>query len=278
MISTLILAVGPRLLLEPDRFNVCFAVRVLKNDRLVDCIRSALIGWINSETPPTELLIGGCEWLNDVLVATSIGHTDQLRQFVSDRRSLQTAADELHRCLLDWPRRHVDFLLLIEKLTVAGCEPALARATGDGTPLLIRAVLLQCLSAVDCLLDTLRVGIDEVRDGFRRTALHYASALFRQCPQLHRVLRQAGSSDHSLDIYGEEPLDFLQLSGTEQMEQLLLLRINQNYVTLEPRLSQVRLSTRREGIQDHSTQSSQCSCPPAPRLSKSSNSHHCIVL
>ena len=69
---------------------------------------------------------------------------------------------------------------------------------GDGTPLLVLAALLSRPEAVTRLCGGL-CSPDTVRDGFSRTALHYACAL-PESPAVRSALIKAGGSEHTLDV------------------------------------------------------------------------------
>ncbi|XP_050735963.1 uncharacterized protein LOC127008253 [Eriocheir sinensis] len=112
----------------------------------------------------------------------------------------------------------------------------MGRLEGDGMPLLHWAVLHAHLGALQLILHpppstpppphpphTTRFCPDEVRDPWRRTPLHYALGLPRGEVELAlaATLLDTGCSEHTLDMYGREPLDFQDVRGSPAMENLL---------------------------------------------------------
>ncbi|XP_003739878.1 uncharacterized protein LOC100902535 [Galendromus occidentalis] len=105
-----------------------------------------------------------------------------------------------------------------------------ARVRGDALPLLHKAVLnrnkemvLEILSAMDPL-----ESIDTLVDEYYRTALHYVHAMKdgKHMKEILALLNRFGSSDHCLDKFGKEPLDFKEHSGTPTMN-LYLTKIRE---------------------------------------------------
>ncbi|XP_043210259.1 uncharacterized protein LOC122375121 isoform X1 [Amphibalanus amphitrite] len=152
----------------------------------------------------------------------------RLSSFLQERRSAQGVVDALYRCLKeDCPQE--DFDRLAEQLPNEWLWHA--RPTGSGTPLLVLAALTSRPAAVARLSRGLS-SVDLVRDGFRRTALHYACGT--DCQPVRRALLRAGGSEHTLDVHGREPLDFTDVVGSERLAELLRMRRDQEYTRAEP--------------------------------------------
>ncbi|KAG0720606.1 hypothetical protein GWK47_048195 [Chionoecetes opilio] len=109
----------------------------------------------------------------------------------------------------------------------------LGREEGDGMPLLHWAALHGNTAALRLILKppqptpppphlplNTRFCVDEVRDPWRRTPLHYALGL-QEGAALAAALMDAGCSEHTLDRHGREPLDFRDVRGSPALEALL---------------------------------------------------------
>ncbi|XP_022690887.1 uncharacterized protein LOC111261558 isoform X2 [Varroa jacobsoni] len=100
-----------------------------------------------------------------------------------------------------------------------------ARVCGDALPLLHKAVLHKNKLMVVEILNAMEPfeSIDILVDEYRRTALHYAYATkeTRQTKDIVALLYEFGASEHCLDKFGREPLDFKEHSGTRAMESYL---------------------------------------------------------
>ncbi|OQR73162.1 hypothetical protein BIW11_09912, partial [Tropilaelaps mercedesae] len=97
-----------------------------------------------------------------------------------------------------------------------------ARVREDALPLLHKAVLHKNRSMVVEILNAMEPfeSIDILVDEYHRTALHYAHAMkeTRQTKEIVSLLYEFGASEHCLDKFGKEPLDFKEHSGTAAME------------------------------------------------------------
>ncbi|KAK7074226.1 hypothetical protein SK128_022162 [Halocaridina rubra] len=107
------------------------------------------------------------------------------------------------------------------------------RLEGDGMPLLHWAVLHGREQIVNLILRaptdypaahgnnvTSRFCPDDVRDQWRRTPLHYACGL-PEGANIIASLLDLGSSEHTLDMDGREPLDFQDARGSRPLTQFL---------------------------------------------------------
>ncbi|XP_076034383.1 uncharacterized protein LOC143021055 isoform X2 [Oratosquilla oratoria] len=187
------------------------------------------------------------QWCQDILgqlyEAVKEGEVDRVRQLLQVKNSVFNAVDIL------WQ----------------------GRLQGDGMPLLHWAVIHRQHQIVELLLGapfeldaahnncvTKRFCPDDVRDQWRRTPLHYAYALDRERTSITAALLEHGSSEHTLDMDGREPLDFGDARGSPALDKMMDNLRNKVYTPPDPNpwdpatLRDLQRFQRRERFLHHS--------------------------
>ncbi|KAK4319826.1 hypothetical protein Pmani_009273 [Petrolisthes manimaculis] len=80
---------------------------------------------------------------------------------------------------------------------------------------------------------TTRFSVDDIRDGWGRTPLHYAAGLV-EGRGIEAALLHHGCSEHTLDMNGREPLDFKDARGSPALAMLLHNLRNKNHTSPQP--------------------------------------------
>ncbi|XP_069973219.1 uncharacterized protein [Penaeus vannamei] len=230
---------GPALLCERDPEGLTVVDVALQNGRqdLVALMDTFVALWLTRpDLYPKRrdlLALRGFDRL-EVVADAHESLAQDVGLFLQEYRRCQGVLQQMFRAVEDGETAKVQQLLYFES-DIFHLVDLLwqGRLAGDGMPLLHWAVLHGREQIVNLILRapmdhpaahdnhvTPRFCPDDVRDQWRRTPLHYASGLLDDTA-IKASLLDLGSSEHSLDMEGREPLDFRDARGSPALGSLL---------------------------------------------------------
>lgn len=266
---------GPALVCERDPEGLTVVDVALKNKRedLVQLMDGFVALWLTRpDIYPRRrdlLALRGFGRLETVAEAQESLEQD-IGLFLQEYRRCQGVLQQMFQAVKDGETARAQQLLYFESDIFYLVDLLWqGRLEGDGMPLLHWAVLHGREQIVNLILRapqdrpaahnnhvTQRFCPDDVRDQWRRTPLHYASGL-PDGGAIVAALLDLGSSEHTLDMDGREPLDFRDARGSPALLTLMDNLRNKVYKMpqpnpWDPEVLRTHLDNlRRERFQNH---------------------------